>query len=358
MISILPKLADRNFIVGFFLPTLLAAVAMVVLLNDFPAIHRIFNALIIEKKWEESVAFTLAVWVFSVFLMVLNYHFYRIAEGYTVPLAWLGTKRTTCQRHKLFRERERLIKVEETAPSEKTRASAGSRIDDLDLQIANRFPHESVPTLPTLFGNAIRAFEVYPAVVYGVDAIPAWPRLAGVITKEYASTIADAKAEVDFFLNLFFLLLLIVAIAAGRILYDFYQCGCTLWSEAQVFFVLYAGVSATLAFMSYHGAIARVIAWGHLVKGAFDLYLPALATTLGYELPRTLNERKDFWNAFSLMCSYLKPMEPTPYLPIKPAAEMAPRGPKAHSTPQVATTAKPALCNAGDTSTNEEETGD
>jgi hypothetical protein len=91
------------------------------------------------------------------------------------------------------------------------------------MQIANRFPHETIPTLPTQFRNAIRSFEAYPAVAYGVDPIPAWPRLVGVITQEYASATADAKAEVDFFLNLFFLLLFIVAIAAGRFVYDVYR---------------------------------------------------------------------------------------------------------------------------------------
>src|SRR5712672_3476342 len=127
MISILPKLADRNFIVGFFLPTLIAAVAIVVLFNDVPTIHGVFEALVKEKKWEEIVAFALTVWVLSVFLMVVNYHFYRIAEGYTVPLAWLGTQQATRKRNKLLEERKRLIEVEATASSEATRALVGSR---------------------------------------------------------------------------------------------------------------------------------------------------------------------------------------------------------------------------------------
>jgi hypothetical protein len=38
-----------------------------------------------------------------------------------------------------------------------------------------------------------------------------------------------------------------------------------------------------------------------------------LAKSLGYGLPKTLAERREFWKAFSLMSSYLIPMEPSAY---------------------------------------------
>jgi hypothetical protein len=50
-----------------------------------------------------------------------------------------------------------------------------------------------------------------------------------------------------------------------------------------------------------------------LVKSAFDLYLPSLARTLGYKLPRTQKKRRKFWNAVSSMTLYFEPMDPTRY---------------------------------------------
>ena len=42
------------------------------------------------------------------------------------------------------------------------------------------FPDDIEWVLPTRLDNLIRAFEVYPRVVYGLDSIPAWPRLQAV----------------------------------------------------------------------------------------------------------------------------------------------------------------------------------
>jgi hypothetical protein len=251
MISILPKIADRNFIVGFFIPTLLAALLLVALFSDIPSVAKILDALRTEKKWEEITVFAVAVWVCAIVLMLLNYHLYRIAEGYAPPLSWLGNRRTAAHRAWLLAERDRLIKLEDSAISDSDKTEAGRRIDAIDLKIAFSFPHESIPTLPTGFGNAIRAFESYATVVYGIDTIPAWPRLGAVMSKDYAAATSDAKAEVDFFLNLLFLLLPVVAIAAVRLATELCSCGVPCGGSNWVFYAVYAVGCAGLAFFAY-----------------------------------------------------------------------------------------------------------
>jgi hypothetical protein len=57
-------------------------------------------------------------------------------------------------------------------------------------------------TLPTRFGNAIRSFEVYSRIIYGLEAIDGWPRLLAVIPADYRQAIDDAKAQVDFWVNI------------------------------------------------------------------------------------------------------------------------------------------------------------
>jgi hypothetical protein len=323
MLSSLPKLADRNFIVGFFVPTLLTALVTLWLFRDLEAAGQIYEAVWNEKKWEEITVFALAVWVFSMLLMLINHQLYRMAEGYIGPLAWLGNRRLSRRRDALAGERLKLIQKEanETDQTEKGRLS--KRIDAIDLELANYFPHSSFPVLPSRFGNAIRAFESYPPVVYGVDSIPAWIRLAALIPKQLGSATADARAEVDFFLNTFVLSLLLMITAFARFLFDlsgFEAMFSASYSKLQWTFLLCMDGCMVIAYLAYNGAVVRAVAWGEYVKSAFDLYLPKLANTLGYRLPDTLEKRREFWNAFSLTL-YFQPMDQSMFPALSGGAE-------------------------------------
>jgi hypothetical protein len=184
-------------------------------------------------------------------------------------------------------------------------------------------PHEARDVLPTRFGNAIRAFETYPYKVYGVDSIPAWLRLQGVVPKDFVSTINDARAQVDFFLNVLTLALLIGAAAAARLIYNAYMVEycthndlsaiayCVRHDWNHVFrweFCIWIGLAIMLARGCYELAIDRAIAWGDLVRSAFDLYLPMLAGQLGYILPDNNEDRKLFWDAVNSLFLYNIPI--------------------------------------------------
>jgi hypothetical protein len=65
-----------------------------------------------------------------------------------------------------------------------------------------------------------------------------------------------------------------------------------------------------VAWGAYRGAIATAMAWGEYVKAAFDLYLPALAGQLGYQLPGTARKRAQFWNDVSSMFLYRERISP------------------------------------------------
>lgn len=77
----------------------------------------------------------------------------------------------------------------------------------LKLEIVESFPDQERWLLPTSFGNTIRAFEVYPRVMYGIDSIIGWNRLLGVIPKEYGDLYNDAKTSGGFLGKCSFLVL-------------------------------------------------------------------------------------------------------------------------------------------------------
>ncbi|WP_298363300.1 hypothetical protein [uncultured Bradyrhizobium sp.] len=323
MLSSLPKLADRNFIIGFFVPALLAALVVLWLFRDSDGVQQVYEAVWKEKKWEEITVFALGVWVFSVVLMLVNHFVYRMVEGYTAPMAWLGNSRLSKRRETLSQERQKLISEVDGTTVEQVKDRLNKRIDAIDLILANDFPPLNFPVLPTRFGNAIRAFEAYALVVYGVDSIPAWGRLAALAPKQLASMTADARAEVDFFLNTFILSMVLALIALGQFLCslsDIYAVWLAHYSRPQWALLSCTALCAVTSWLAYNGAVWRAVAWGECVKTTFDLGLPKLANSLGYKLPKAGKERREFWTAFSLMALYQVPMEPSSF----PAASKAP----------------------------------
>jgi hypothetical protein len=151
-----------------------------------------------------------------------------------------------------------------------------------------------------------------------VDAIPAWLRLAGVIPKHFGSLIDDARAEVNFFVSLWMLSILFAALAVGR-------SGLTVWTswlngapltDTAWAPALAAVVAVGVASLAYRGAIDRAIAWGGMVKAAFDLYLPDLAKQMGYGLPLTQAERRAFWDDINRLFLYREPLPPDRWPPL------------------------------------------
>lgn len=131
--------------------------------------------------------------------------------------------------------------------------------------------------------------------------------------------IDDARAEVDFFVNICLFAVLFVLFALFRVIekaYLVWPDPYRMWTGAWGF-ALATGIGVLACWLAYEGAIDRARAWGETVKSAFDLYLPALARKLGYELPTTGGERRRFWSAVNSSFVYQKPMNPEDWKPAK-----------------------------------------
>jgi hypothetical protein len=213
MLSSLPKLADRSFILGFFLPTLLFAVVLLVLFRDQRLPKEWLDAMA-DKELKSAVYLLLVVWAFAVVLFILNDWLYRFLEGYAFPFPdWLADWLKGRNRRRL---RKCLGKIDELY----NKWANGTITEDekenyakLRQELLKRMPLQEKKVLATRFGNAIRAFEVYPREIYGADGVVIWSRLTSVIPKAFGEQIQDIRSQIDFLINSWFFSLIVAFLA-------------------------------------------------------------------------------------------------------------------------------------------------
>jgi hypothetical protein len=324
MFSSIPKLVDKNFVVAFIIPVLLGAVGILALLRDLDPVRPFYKSLVEIEGFTKLTIIVLSLWTAAILLLIMNHLLYRSLEGYLGPFnrdAWRDRLR-----EQYARDRVKLKATLCIINNPQLSVSAELRRDYYsDVQrFCESWPSHRHLVLPTRFGNVIRAFETYANVNYGVDSIPAWLRLQGVMPKYARMMVDDARTQVDFFVNVWFLTVLFIVIAVVRCIGKVYsaipepnQILVTCWG-----FALAAAIGLLVCRLAYLGAIERARAWGDLVKSAFDLYLPDLAIKMGYELPATASRRRNFWAAATSSFLYQMPMVPEEWQ-IAKSAEVA-----------------------------------
>jgi len=317
MLSSLPKLADKTFVLGFAMPVLLFLAAALALFSDLPAVSALLRQVVEEGGFEKLIHLLLMTWALAVLLLLTNHLQYQILEGYRWPLSkmrWLQRKelqrfdRLVARLNKLRDEWEAAIASHVDFPREKMRNS-----DKLEREFVVQFPADRALILPTRFGNAIRAFESYSRDIYGADSIPLWSHLATVMSKEVQGAVEDARARVDCLVNICFLMSIVAIASSFRFLNTIawtYPINLLLTQPAPVvaalnwWFAVAAAGSALLARITYRLSIEQVYVWGGHVKAMFDCYLPELATKLGYQVPSSREEEVKFWLTVSRRAIY------------------------------------------------------
>lgn len=298
MFGELPKLFDRNFAVGFFLPVAIFVSLSGVILNSYVFQEGISNYLEIDLLAGTTVLGLLS-WVGGIVLLAVNRDLYRFMEGYGTynPMKlfrWFEQSRY----RKSVKELEELDEEYLDCIESKKEFSAQSRKkrNKLMSQLAEEFPDQEEHLLPTPFGNVLRSFETFPRVTYGLDSIPAWGRLLAVIPKDYIELIDGAKSQVDFWANLGLIFVLLQIEYVGLALATGNQLN---WWVVLLWVVL--GTIAPLR------ATSSAREWGDYVKSAFDVFTPKLRETLGIELPKNRDEEFAQWQKFSQAIIYRAP---------------------------------------------------
>lgn len=149
------------------------------------------------------------------------------------------------------------------------------------------FPRRADDLLPTRLGNRIRAFELYAMDRYGLDPVILWPRLLGVIPKEFQAILGQEEASFTFLVNLVFLTqafaLMLIAVSASNPT-TAGVCGA------------FAGLGLlVLSYALYRGACVQAVSWGYAFRAAYDLYRRDLLRKLDITPPATLDEERLQW---------------------------------------------------------------
>ena len=316
MLSSLPKLADKSFIIGFLLPTILFFVSLIVLFSDVPLLMSLSGALAEKDSLEKFVYVALGVWFAAIVLMMINDILFQILEGYRWPLSRLSFLVKAKQaKFDVMSKRFEFLREGWKRDGDRFPIELQNEFDELRRELITSFPSRPDLILPTRFGNAIRAFEDYSRQIYGADSIPLWLHLSAVIPKDFHDGLEDARAQVNCLLNLFFLSIIVVLFTFLKSLRWFFSHfdSLNLQNILKVENLTSMGIvvgGLTFAWLVYELSIERIYAWGSLVKAAFDCYLPELANKLGYKLPPDGVGQRALWVAVSRRAIYHRPFSP------------------------------------------------
>jgi hypothetical protein len=172
MLGGLSRTADRDFLVGHYLPALLLVFGTAFLVGYRDALPG--TTATAGDVWEFTVEHPLIVagavvvvtWMVSATLMAFSGLTIRFLEGY-IGKAFLGP--LTMLRRREFRNLEK-----RTGQAEKAIREAWERKEDPSKEdkaeweaaakeLATCFPAREKWLLPTRFGNTVRSFETYPS---------------------------------------------------------------------------------------------------------------------------------------------------------------------------------------------------
>lgn len=342
MFASLSTLADRSFVISYVLPTLLFSLAAVFLYWDFAGVREIFQDFVVEGNVSKLLHLTVIAWSVSLCLSLVSIPLIKLLEGYHRPISkleWL--RRSERRRRQALRdEYERAPEEIKTARIDKSDRLTMEllQIQKVDLAVAYRdsFPKSEASVMPTRLGNAIRAFEEYPAAIHGADSVTLWPSLLSVMPERFEKLIADSRAKFEFLLNVSALSLLLSFLSlfrvAGELLSPHVAGGCD-WtlgicvSGNLVKFTFLFSLGLLLSRLAYLGSVRQAVGWGELVKTAFDNYLPALAAQMGFAVPGDQEARMEFWTQVGNQLSLHHPLDAARWTPRPVRPNTPPRRP-------------------------------
>ena len=295
MFSELPKLFDRNFAIAYFLPVSIFLAISAWLLDRVGYWANISAQLTSDNALINATLGVLIAWIGGILLMVLNRDIYRFLEGYGRfnPLRWFENR----AKAEYTKKDERLNWLNDEYSKPTFTANLRKERTELLEEMAQRYPDQVDFVLPTAFGNALRAFEVYPRVMYGFESIEGWSRILAVLPKEYRELIDDAKSQVDWWVNLGTLSLVLViefwVVVFRKWGFD------PAWYYTALNIVVPIIIFGLLNWFLQWRATSAVVGWGDYIKSAFDIYRFTLLESLGIDAPKTRAEEKALWTKFS-----------------------------------------------------------
>ena len=232
-------------------------------------------------------------------LLVVSDLVVRLYEGYYWRHGFLG--RWLTERHRsafgrmtavvagieLIREKE----IDKEAQEAEWK-DLGRAVTPLKRELRDHYPDRAALVLPTRLGNTIRCFERYPSQEYEIDGVRLWDHLSAVMDAALLTRVGQAQANLNFLLNLSFLLGALAACLATMAVYAPRATLLNAW--------LPAALLAFFSVLAYRGSLWLSLLWGDLVRAGFDLYRDRLYKQFGYgELPRNRAAERKEWKAIT-----------------------------------------------------------
>lgn len=132
-------------------------------------------------------------------------------------------------------------------------------------------------TWPTRLGNLIAAFEQYPSIKYGLDAVFFWPRIWVAIDQPLRDEIDNQQAQADGLLySVVALILSSATFAAYRVFHLDWPADST-FKMGSVDDLAASIVCIVLAFVVYRFSLHAHRQFGELFKAMFDQYRDKIA---------------------------------------------------------------------------------
>lgn len=302
MFAKLPDLLGKNFVIGYLLP----AFAFVVLNYSIDDVYgflpdNIALSYLAQRTLTEQITIiVLFSFVTGILLLIFNRDIIVLLEGYGKlnPFRLLHG----WQKSRFNKLQQDITEVEEkyyalAKQNKDVPLETQARYQELLTQRSRDYPDREEFVLPTAFGNTLRAFETYTREMYGADAIPIWTRLLAVIPKEYLQFIETAKTQVDFWVNTWFMAILIFAIYLGNLI---------CYQEFKL--ILLPFICLLVAYIASQKATTAAVSWGNFVKAAFDLFLGDLQKQLGItSIESEPKSDRLLWQNFSQALLYNNP---------------------------------------------------
>jgi hypothetical protein len=263
-------LLDKRFLVGLLLPSLgfIAAVgALVVTAIGWADARDLAGTIPSPERWLIVAAATAVVLLFAVIIGTQVNSLVGWWEGYWRP--------SCLRRPGIWVERCRYGRLDDDDSSDSTR-------------MLREFPSNTEDFLPTRLGNALLAAENYSRERYGLDSVLFWPRQYLLLPDAVRTVVDDGRRAIDQFVVVATLSAATALVAGGMGVTGL--LGSTVWIPSAL-------GAAGLTFLTYRSAVSAAIAFGDLVRSAYDLYRRDLLSALGIAAAETPEEERRLWIA-------------------------------------------------------------
>jgi hypothetical protein len=267
---------SRYFVVGFFLP---AYVWLIVL---WKAASSAFIPNVLEHYKEPTQLLILGAvaLVAGLALSGCNYLITRAFEGYPLlrfrrwPVVKLIPRTAIAAQRFRFDRLSRVRDGQTSLPADRAEAA----------WILDRFyPGDANDLLPTRLGNAIRAFERYSNVRWGLDGVTIWPRIDALLGEDERGIHVDAKIDLYVFLN--------------GALGGFVVGVCLVVDKSvnvpqpALHWPLYV-LPFAVGYVLYRAALPPAANWGDAVRASIDVHRLELYEKLGVRAPLSFSDEK------------------------------------------------------------------